>query len=262
MRVGYCVPINWQLASFRLRVAIPAKHLGCDYVIGEPGNPSFFFKNGDVALASRLRGVVYDVVNDHFHGAQARDYTGMCAVADVVTCASEVMAEKIRDATGIDATVIDDPYENAEAVPACDGDQVLWFGHAANAGSLRPYANLASLVICSNLPGAVWWTRDSEAKCLSECAVVLMTGSNEGASSNRIVKAIRAGRFVVTPGGIPSWEQFKDFIWLGDVHKGIEWALNNRDEACQKVKAGQEWVRERFSPSTIGKQWASLFGSI
>jgi hypothetical protein len=92
--------------------------------------------------------------------------------------------------------------------------------------------------------------------------VVLMVGNNPGASSNRVVKALRAGRFVVTPGGVDSWDAFRDYIWIGDVREGIDYALNNREEVCNKIEAAQAMIRDKFSPQTIGRQWADLFSSI
>ena len=72
------------MASFRLRVSIPARHIGFPYVIGAPGNPTFFFKNGDLGTAKSIRcPIVYDVVNDHFCGDN--DYKAMCDVADKIT---------------------------------------------------------------------------------------------------------------------------------------------------------------------------------
>ncbi len=266
MKVGYCVPVLPDLASFRLRVAIPAPHMGCPYVIGQSGSPTFFFKQGHVTHAQMLRtGVVYDVVNDHFKGKYGPEYHAMCGIADAITVASEAMAAIVKAHTGRDATVIDDPYENEESEPRCYGDGILWFGHSANIASLFAVAGKIEqpIITCTNLSRAsVPWSLENEALALSGCAVVLMTGSNPGASSNRIVKALRAGRFVVTPGGVESWEQFRDFIWIGDVAKGIAWALANREEACNKILAGQKYSRDRFSPASIGAQWKALFGSI
>jgi hypothetical protein len=258
VRVGYCVPVAPTLASYRLRVAIPAIHLGCDYILGATGKPSFFFKNGHVELAKRVNGVVYDVVNDHFSGKHAADYHGMCEVADVITCASPVMAEIIKSATGRNATVVDDPYENDESRPEIIGDQVVWFGHQANFASLQPYADLDPWVCTGDD-----WSLERERQALQAAAVVMLTGTNPGASANRAVKAIRAGRFVVVPKDCPaSWKDLSDYIWVGDVREGIAWALNNREEACRKIGAGQKYTRERFTPSLIGKQWRDVFASI
>ena len=56
-----------------------------------------------------------------------------------------------------------------------------------------------------------------------------------------------------------SWNEFKDFIWQGNVSEGIKWALANRDEACSKVKLGQDYIREKGSPITISNKWRELF---
>ena len=92
------------------------------------------------------------------------------------------------------------------------GSGVLWFGHGANLPSLlRAADDLADvdLTVCTNVrkDGFVPWSQDAEARCLAACEVVLVTGDNPGASSNRIVKALRAGKYVVTDGSAPAWEQ-------------------------------------------------------
>jgi hypothetical protein len=253
--IGYCVPENPNLASYRLRVSIPQKHLGIPSRQGL-GDVTFFFKNGCPLLASRIDGpVVYDVVNPHFSDP---DYQAMVKAADVVTCSSPAMQWAIRKAFGLESVVIPDPYENEERKAACEGDKVVWFGHQANLNTLEPYRDL-NPVICTGEN----WSRQQEDKDLASAAVVLLTGSNPGASSNRPVKALRAGRFVVCPEeSPPSWKELADFIWIGDVREGVRWALDNREEACRKVTLGQQFVKTRFSPQSIGSQWADLFASI
>jgi hypothetical protein len=264
VRVGYAVPHNPTLASYRLRVAIPSQFSKLKTVIGATGDVTFFYKNGNPKLAESLAGpVVYDVVNDHFRGAQAADYHAMCGIAHTITCASDEMARRIKFYTGRDATVIDDPWETEELPPFCYGNGVAWVGHSANVRSLVPYLMDVPVVVCSNIAHAhVPWSLENEQNVYKGAAVVLVTGNNPGASSNRVVKAIRAGRFVVCPTDCAdSWKQFADYIWIGDVHDGIAWALNNREEACKKILAGQAYIRERFSPQLIGSQWADLFAS-
>lgn len=271
MKVGYCVPITPHMASYRLRVAIPAPLIDYPYEIGTYGELTFFYKHfeSDLDLARCCHGpFVYDVVNDHFTGKLAEHYLTMCDNAAQVTCASESMAATIKLHTGRTATVIDDPWENEESPPACDGRALLWFGHSANISSLiaeieKLGSTDATLMICTNYPHQhmIKWTPESERKWLKECSAVLVTGNNAGASANRIVKALRAGRFVITPGGVPAWEALKDYIWIGDVRDGIEWAFSHRKEACAKIAAGQTYVKERYSPQRIGQQWRALFCS-
>lgn len=273
MKVGYCVPVVPTMASYRLRVAIPMRNLGCDAVIG-PADVCFFYKHqaGDIDKAiealHRDRPVVYDVVNDHFAGELGQHYAQMCDLAGTITVASWAMGERVKHLTGRECVVIDDPYESPEVEPACIGNGLLWFGHSLNLRSLMPHLDAieaadVGLVVCSNIAKAsVQWSLENEALCLQGAAVVLMTGTNPGASSNRIVKALRAGRFVVAPDDCAaSWREFAPYVWIGDVADGIAWALNNREDACRKIQAGQEYIRDRFSPWTIGQQWRKLFDS-
>lgn len=249
--IGYCVPVLPQLASYRLRVQIPSKHLGMPHRIGV-GEPTFFFKSGNPDLAKRLDcPIVYDVVNPHFADADVRQ---MCDLATVITCSSEAMRWAVHKVTGRDAVVIVDPYENAESAPRV-GDSLLWFGHQANLDSLKPYEDLDP-VMCSGEA----WSREREDADLSAAGLVLLTGNNPGASANRPAKALRAGRFVVAPEDCPhAWKELGDYIWIGDVREGVHWARENREEACRKVLEGQRFVKERFSPQLIGSQWADLF---
>lgn len=257
--IGYCVQPNPNLASFRFRVSIPASGFTVPYAYGTTGSPTFFYKDGIPPLAKTLKtGVVYDVVNDHFTGPRAADYHAMCQIADTVTTCSDVMAEVVKKATGRDSIVIDDPYENGLSEPAVKGNKVVWYGHSANIGTLRPYRLLPHLYICSDAVGN--WSRQSELRAINDSAVILLTGKPT-ASTNRVVKALRAGRFVVTPGGVPAWEQFKDYIWIGDVEEGVQWALNNREEACRKILASQAYTSERFTPSAITERWMEVFDS-
>ena len=264
MRVGYCVQPLPNLASYRFRVAIPAAHLGVPYVIGTTGKPTFFYKAGNPRLAEALGDeVVYDVVNDHFRGDQASAYHAMCSIATKITVPSVAMQETVQHYTGRDSTVIDDPYETDLQEPSLVGNGVAWIGHSANIRSLVPYLSDIPIVVCSNIAGGVPWSLENEQKVYKGSAVVLVTGSNPGASSNRVVKALRAGRFVVCPQDCAdNWKQFAPYIWIGDVREGIAWALNNREEACSKILAGQQYTESHFSPQLIGSQWAALFASI
>ena len=78
-------------------------------------------------------------------------------------------------------------------------------------------------------------------------------------SNNRVVKAIMAGKFVVTPNvEMKSWQKFKDYIWMGDVDDGIKWALENKPAALFMIKRGQDYIRPIYSPRVIAKQWKEM----
>lgn len=267
--VGYIVTVDPWLASYRFRVAIPAPHTGLSYSIGEPGEVSFFYKHFEpieIAQSAKESGsrIVYDVVNEHLEGEKGVYYRSMIALADAVTCGSEWMRRRILDATGKTATVIDDPWETDEAETQCEGRDVLWFGHGANLRSAlhafdAVFAAKANPVVCSNAQhkAIVPWSPEEERRQLERCALVLLTASNPGASTNRVVKALRSGRFVIAQ-DIESWRELRDYIWIGDIRQGVEWALSNRQQALEKVRAGQEYVREKKSPQAIGRAWSTV----
>lgn len=79
-------------------------------------------------------------------------------------------------------------------------------------------------------------------------------------SHNRLVSAIRAGRFAVAS-PIPAYEELADYAWVGeDLAAGLRWALAHPEEAARRVSAGQLHIEQRFSPGAIGRRWAAVLG--
>lgn len=109
------------------------------------------------------------------------------------------------------------------------------------------------------------WSLHAAAEALSRADIVVLpqdAGSDWGRvkSHNRLVEALRAGRFTVaTP--IPSYLELAPYAWVeDDLAAGIEWALTHPPDALARVRAGQAHVAERFSPARIGAQWAQALG--
>jgi hypothetical protein len=40
----------------------------------------------------------------------------------------------------------------------------------------------------------------------------------------------------------------------------VRWALGNPQEAVQRVREGQRYVEQRFSPDRIGRRWVEVLG--
>jgi hypothetical protein len=77
-------------------------------------------------------------------------------------------------------------------------------------------------------------------------------------SHNRLVAAIRAGRFAIAS-PIPAYRELEAYAWVGDdLGAGIEWALAHPHDVPGRVHAGQAYVAERFSPARIGACWAKV----
>jgi hypothetical protein len=106
------------------------------------------------------------------------------------------------------------------------------------------------------------WSTDVTWHALQNCDLVLIPiQSNDPSklvkSPNRLVEALWAGRFVVA-NPIPSYEEFGDFVWLGDrLVNGVRWALAHPAEVRRKIAAGQEYIQKNYSPEAIARQWDS-----
>lgn len=172
-----------------------------------------------------------------------------CHAADLITCNSEVMAATIHASTGLDAHVIQDPYEGKEK-PAKVGESLLWFGHQVNLGDLKPYEDLPIKILTGSD-----WSMERQEEELDKCGmVVIPTGNRKTKSANRVLESIRAGRMPVT-GFMPSYSEFSEFIYIGDIRTGIDRVIANPDKALKQIKEAQDYIRDKYSPATIARKW-------
>ena len=237
------------IASSRLRAAIPQRELaklgmskGADVLVyGKHLVP--------MQMTKRYGRRVFDICDNHFSDQFAAYYLEHATKADLVTCNSEAMREVIRQHTGRIATVIPDPYESEEK-PAGMGNGLLWFGHQSNLVDLKPYLDLKPEILTGEE-----WSRERQLEALEKCAAVLIpTGKSMAKSANRLIEAVRNGRFVIA-GDLPAHEEFRPFMWIGDIRKGVEWFKENRDSSVPLVRACQRYIRDKYSPEAIGSLW-------
>ena len=237
------------IASSRLRALIPQQQLsalgitkGRDVLV----YGKHIVTNDQIKL---FKNRVYDVCDDHFTDQFAHYYLEHTEKADLVTCNSETMKEVIRQHTGRIATVIPDPYESDEK-PAGMGNGLLWFGHQSNLVDLEPYLDLKPEIITGE-----GWSRDKQLAALDKCAAVLIpTGKSMAKSANRLIESVRNGRFVIA-GYLPAHEEFKDWMWIGDIREGVEWLKEYPKQAIRDVTECQRYIRDKYSPEAIGRRW-------
>jgi hypothetical protein len=73
------------------------------------------------------------------------------------------------------------------------------------------------------------------------------------------MEILRAGRFAVAH-AIPSYLEFSPHAWIGeDIIGGIKWAIAHPIEVRARIRAGQDYVENNFSPQALGRQWQSTF---
>jgi hypothetical protein len=246
-----------EIASSRLRAEIPQREL--EKLGVKKGRDILVYGKHVVPMrvVEQFGKRVYDICDDHFHTQHEAYYREHAAFADLVTVNSEEMARIVLEETGRKATVIiPDPYESEEQ-PAGYGKGVLWYGHESNLKTIEPYRDLIDRVLTHPE-----WSRENQVEAIKECAVVIIpTDCRKGKSANRLIEAVRNGRFVVA-GDLPAHDEFKEFMWIGDIREGIEWAKSHKDECIERVKACQDYLRDRYSPERIGKLWLEALQGI
>jgi hypothetical protein len=245
-----------EIASSRLRAEIPQRELK-KLGVGHGSDILVYGKHVvPMHIAEKFGKRVYDICDDHFHTMHERYYREHSLVADLITVNTEEMARIVLKETGRTAVVIPDPYESPEQ-PAGYGQGVLWYGHESNLKTIEPYRDVIDRVLT-----APDWTREKQVKAINECAVVVIpTDERKGKSANRLIEAVRNGRFAVA-GDLPAHDEFKDFMWIGDIREGLEWAKNHHSECIERVRKCQDYIRDKYSPETIGKLWLQALQSI
>lgn len=249
-----------EIASSRLRAAIPQREME---KLGICRGRDVLVYGKHVLGFDQIAGFgkkVFDICDDHFRHPELRGYYLEHAErADLLTCNSEVMQRRIREETGRDASVILEPYESPER-PAEIGPTLLWYGHASNLQDLRrirPQLNYP-LHALTNHPEYAQWTPQAFSTAIARpCIVVIPTGKSPAKSENRMVEAIRCGRYVCAE-HLPAYEPFSGFFPIGDIPAHIEAALDDPEQSLGRIRAAQEYIRSKYSPEAIGKQWLGV----
>jgi hypothetical protein len=111
------------------------------------------------------------------------------------------------------------------------------------------------------------WSSEATWAALRTCDVVLLpadtsSDKNRVKSANRLIEALRAGRFAVAQ-PLPAYLELKDYAHVGpSLAEGILWALRHPMQALRRVQRGQQSIAERFSPDAVARQWLNSLQSI
>ena len=87
-------------------------------------------------------------------------------------------------------------------------------------------------------------TEDRESKCKG---------------NNRPIDALQQGRMVLTNPGIPSYEDLKDFLYIGDLYEMYQGMINQPGQVVNKIMKAQEFIEQNYSPKAIAKKWEKIF---
>lgn len=260
------------MASYRYRVAIPAQQVKPHgYEVADEGDIVVFSKpSKNTPEHIRICGdtpSVVDICDDHFD--RWPHYAESCRRATRITCPTPVMADRIKAATGKEATVIADPYEVDAGKPHGNGSRFIWFGHQCNLPAMSrlfPMLDGIDLRIVTGpndqVPHRQWSLEAlNQELALANVALFPTLPGHEYKSPNRLVNALRAGVFAICEDH-PAYREFSSFVWVGDVAGAFQWLRAFSDEINDRVSEAQNYIEGKYAPEIIGKQWSDLFASI
>jgi len=224
---------------------------------------------------------IYDVSDNHWHRKKFSKswlYTAKHSLQLTTTC--DYLAEVSKKYTGKTVTVIPDLTERQEE-PAKFNPQkeikMVWYGARINF-NLLDWADIVKKIKAVNFNTQIDvitnkskempkeyidWSFETQGDYVRNCDIVLLplgpqSEHSLGKGNNRPVDAIRQGRFVITTAGSPSYNDLKDYMWIGDIAEGYSWALDNPDLVLEKIRAGQKYIEKNYSPTVIANKWIKL----
>ena len=274
-------PFGESVASYRYRAAIPCEEVGkingyttamqdgeADIVVfSKPSAEQFTIAQQAKADGAKI---IVDIADDHFgHSVVGPIYRAFVDIADGIVTGSDVMRGRIYDYVKRDSVVLNDPYEQEECAPHADGDEFLWFGHIRNfaeAQTAFPFMGDRRLRVVTGpqkIAGTIQWSPEVMKQAFPISNIVILP-TQEGAeykSPNRLLNSIRAGCFPVCMSH-PAYREFRDFVWVGNFPTGLRWVDAFKDDLNGLVAKAQDYIRDKYSPSAIGKQWADYLESV
>ncbi len=292
MRLDYIVsPKIKHLPSYRYRIGLPMKHMNPgvhrvrvteDYdgeadiiVMTKYKRPA---TEQAIAVDAKKAGtrVIFDMCDNHFmseaQGGVVKDHNYMmCDLATDITCPTYEMVKVIKEYAGRDAVVIPDPWEMPEIEPTefSGIPKVMWYGfdttinrYALLGAKIKYPLECISQVDERGTFDNVTFIPYSHEEMLAGFRrndIVAIPSINDARcltkSHNRLLEGLRGG-MIVCAAPLPSYQEFADFCYLDwDINRAIEAVLDDPDAAIEKTRAGQEYIRERYSPKTIARQW-------
>lgn len=291
MNINHVTTNNPKRASFRYRIAIPTKSLPSACVVEinnypKSGAVNVYHKHDLRHAPMILRtGGVFDVTDDHFaHPKLGDHYRYMCDHADLITCSSPALANRILKDTGKNALYVPDPFELPESVPKWSSkiNRFCWFGHHINfdtmqgvvldgplkvvtGGSTANIKKIAKDVTKFSIEITPWSFGNLVEVLQNSDFVVIPQHSTQKAqakSANRAVNAIRQGKLVIAS-PTPAINNLKDYLLIvdriDDFIASAIWARRNIEHMEKMITSAQEYISIEYNPKRISNIWRNIF---
>jgi hypothetical protein len=250
-----------------------------------------------LARVAAARGipVVANLCDWHFDNPErAAIDRALCEISTAVLVSCQTMADAVRDAWGVAATVVEEPYgfpANPPRFAPQGALKIFWAGNETNLDTLGPaimqLARLRGIALDLHFmsgrppPRAVFetpkwqcpvdirytpYSHEGQTAGYRDCDLVIIpslkTQYKMVKPPGRLVSAIRSGRLaVVHP--LPSYVPFSAYCCCGDdIAEGIVFALQNAEACVERIRQGQAFLEERFSPAAVGRKLAGILSPL
>jgi len=240
-----------------------------------------------LAQASRKKGikVCFHICDWHFDNPV---YKTLTELADLVIVQTRYIAAAVEQHFGKVPAIIEEPFEGPRGKPRFKPRKKLkfvWYGHSANLDTLseglRQLQSLKHLfkltIVTNNVDLGVEYfnaatkpdyliernitsfSLETQWREISGADIVLIPSFNrvdkQVKGHNRLVQSIQSGRLAITYPS-PQYQELADYCYCcKDMTEGVLWALQNRVAVFQRLKSGQEYLDQRFSPAAIAERW-------
>lgn len=295
MKINFVSTSHEGMASYRYHNMIPAYQLS---KLGHTCNLSkrpvenqdiyIFSKHHEYKDQKHIQEVsgtkVFHCCDSHFDTKHNEHYRHMIKHADLVICTTRLMADIVKQETGVDAVVVPDTFEFPIDEPRFDYHggklKVLWYGHLSNINGLSKIVDQIThhnLKICTHATNEshvkihpihyIEYSHPSLKMAFEWCDVVIVPVNMENGrrlvkSHNRVTEAVISGKFVIAS-PIESYKEYDKWMYIGDVVKGLEWLTHQGPtEITKRIRQAQSHAINSYNPERIGKLWATALDLI
>lgn len=296
MRIQYFPQIDENRASSRFRQIIPGSQLEIlghtVYFDQKKHNAEWLIVNKAVQGAGDWTGhkkVCFDMCDNHFITIYREDHIKAIERADLVTCSTPTMAMEIKEETGREAVVIEDPVDLGVISPVNVNqlDSIFWCGNSLSAPALMrvgvisdeydPWVDDRDSVItiggeqynlfAVGVPEYDWsasYTKRQMIDALdcSDVCIIPVDNNRWGRckSPNRLMDAVARGKFVIAE-HMPAYEPFSEWMFIGNIQEGLSWAKQNLTEIPERVRLAQDYIIKNHSAQQIGEKWETALSN-
>lgn len=110
------------------------------------------------------------------------------------------------------------------------------------------------------------WSWELQGQLLADCDMVLMPVITENyrtdtKSANRLIDSLVSGKWVITS-PLASYTEFANYTWQAENYiDGIKWAIANPCRVTEKIKLGQQYTIENYSPKILAQNFITTVRS-